>query len=68
MSGERLQTALGTTRVFTVPEAKGLEFDVAILWGVVAADPRPGAGSSIRGRACARTRPRGARSIISTWR
>jgi len=38
---ERLQTALGTTRVFTVPEAKGLEFDVAILWGVVAADPEP---------------------------
>ena len=38
---ERLQTALGTTRVFTVPEAKGLEFDVAILWGVVAADPAP---------------------------
>jgi len=38
---ERLQAALGTTRVFTVPEAKGLEFDVAILWGVVAADPEP---------------------------
>ena len=38
---ERLQTELGTTRVFTVPEAKGLEFDVAILWGVVAADPEP---------------------------
>src|SRR5262245_9002198 len=38
---ERAQTALGTTRVFTVPEAKGLEFDVAILWGVVAADPAP---------------------------
>jgi ATP-dependent DNA helicase UvrD/PcrA len=38
---ERLQTALETTRVFTVPEAKGLEFDVAILWGVVAADPEP---------------------------
>src|SRR5678816_629482 len=36
-----MQTALGTTRVFTVPEAKGLEFDVAILWGVVAADPEP---------------------------
>jgi DNA helicase-2/ATP-dependent DNA helicase PcrA len=36
---ERLQAELGTTRVFTIPEAKGLEFDVAILWGVVAADP-----------------------------
>ena len=38
---ERLQAVLGTTRVFTIPEAKGLEFDVAILWGVVAADPDP---------------------------
>ncbi|HUG37275.1 MAG TPA: AAA family ATPase, partial [Candidatus Limnocylindrales bacterium] len=38
---ERLQAVLGTTRVFTVSEAKGLEFDVAILWGVVAADPDP---------------------------
>jgi len=38
---DRLQAALGTTRVFTVPEAKGLEFDVAILWGVVAAAPDP---------------------------
>ena len=39
------ETALGTTRVFTVPEAKGLEFDVAILWGVVWPTPSPGAGS-----------------------
>ena len=38
---EQLQATLETTRVFTVPEAKGLEFDVAILWGVVAADPEP---------------------------
>lgn len=38
---ERLQAELGTTRVFTVPEAKGLEFDVAVLWSVVAADPAP---------------------------
>ena len=38
---ERLQAVLGTTRVFTIPEAKGLEFDVVILWGVVAADPGP---------------------------
>jgi tetratricopeptide (TPR) repeat protein len=38
---ERLQALLGTARVFTVPEAKGLEFDVAILWDVLAADPEP---------------------------
>ncbi|PYO58900.1 MAG: hypothetical protein DMD83_01635, partial [Candidatus Rokuibacteriota bacterium] len=38
---ERLQAVLGTTRVFTIPEAKGLEFDVVILWGVVASDPEP---------------------------
>jgi tetratricopeptide (TPR) repeat protein len=37
----RLQAALDTTRIFTVPEAKGLEFDAAVLWGVVAADPGP---------------------------
>jgi tetratricopeptide (TPR) repeat protein len=37
----RLQASLETTRVFTVVEAKGLEFDVAILWGVSAADPEP---------------------------
>jgi tetratricopeptide (TPR) repeat protein len=37
----RLQAALDTTRIFTVPEAKGLEFDAAVLWGVVAADPAP---------------------------
>jgi tetratricopeptide (TPR) repeat protein len=38
---ERLQVSLDTTRVFTVPEAKGLEFDAAILWGVLAGDPGP---------------------------
>ena len=40
-SRARLQTLLQTTRVFTVPEAKGLEFDVVILWSVCAADPEP---------------------------
>ncbi len=38
---DRLQRDLGTTRVFTVPESKGLEFDVAVLWGLLAADPSP---------------------------
>lgn len=38
---ERLRASLDTTRVFTVPEAKGLEFDVVVLWGLVAAEPEP---------------------------
>ncbi len=38
---DRLQRDLETTRVFTVPESKGLEFDVAVLWGLLAADPAP---------------------------
>jgi tetratricopeptide (TPR) repeat protein len=38
---ERLQAELDTTRIFTVPEAKGLEFDAVVLWGLVAADPGP---------------------------
>jgi DNA helicase-2/ATP-dependent DNA helicase PcrA len=37
----RLQVLLDTTRIFTVPEAKGLEFDVVVLWGAVGADPEP---------------------------
>ena len=37
----RLQAELDTTRIFTVPEAKGLEFDAVVLWGLVAADPVP---------------------------
>jgi hypothetical protein len=37
----RLQALLDTTRVFTVPEAKGLEFDAVVLWGLVGADPEP---------------------------
>lgn len=37
----RLQSRLDTTRIFTVPDAKGLEFDVVVLWGLVAADPGP---------------------------
>lgn len=37
----RLQALLDTTRVFTVPDAKGLEFDVVVLWGLVGADPEP---------------------------
>src|SRR6185295_14879093 len=36
-----LQRRLDTTRVFTIAEAKGLEFDVVVLWGVVAATPAP---------------------------
>ena len=38
----RLQALLDTTRIFTVQDAKGLEFDVGVvLWGLVAADPDP---------------------------
>jgi len=37
----RLQRELDTTRIFTIAEAKGLEFDVVVLWGLVAADPSP---------------------------
>ena len=37
----RLQALLDTTRIFTVQDAKGLEFDVVVLWGLVAADPDP---------------------------
>lgn len=37
----RLQAALETTRVFTVAEAKGLEFEAVVLWEIVGADPHP---------------------------
>jgi hypothetical protein len=37
----RLQTLLDTTRIFTVPEAKGLEFDIVVLWGIAAGEPAP---------------------------
>ncbi|HVQ76955.1 MAG TPA: UvrD-helicase domain-containing protein, partial [Candidatus Binatia bacterium] len=37
----RLQALLDTTRVFTVPEAKGLEFDVVVMWGLCGADSEP---------------------------
>jgi tetratricopeptide (TPR) repeat protein len=38
---DRLQTLLDTSRIFTVPEAKGLEFEVVVLWGFIAAEPEP---------------------------
>ncbi|MBI4161762.1 MAG: DEAD/DEAH box helicase, partial [Acidobacteria bacterium] len=38
---DRLVRELDTTRIFLVPEVKGLEFDVVILWGFLAANPDP---------------------------
>jgi len=38
---DRLRELLQTTRIFTAQEAKGLEFDVVILWGFLAANPGP---------------------------
>ncbi len=35
---ERLRTLLGTSRVFPVREAKGLEFDSVVLWKLLAED------------------------------
>ena len=51
------------------PRPRGSSSTSPILWGVVAGRPRAVAPAPRSGRrACARTRPRGAPSITSTWR